>query len=288
VNGTPHQVEEDHVIVDTHTHLFAPDPVRYPLADPAAAYRPMVDGSVEVLKAQMDEAGVDRAVTISPWPYQWDMSYVLDTLPANRSWLAVAVLVHPRRPEGPATLERYVKEHGVCGLRIHGRVFSLGPYDDPVTTPIWAKAAELGIALDACAALDEYPALARRAQEFPTLPIILDHCGYISPGYDPEVPTLEPVLRLADYPNVYAKLTFFGTASKGQYPFEDVHWMGRTIIDAFGAERCMYGSNFPTAQYNPRMTYEQTVQVFSEAIALTDEERSWILGGTAAKLWRWG
>ena len=98
------------MIVDTHTHLFAPDPVRYPLADPAASYRPTVAGSVELLRASMDEAGVDRAVTISPWPYRWDMSYVLDILPAHRSWLAVAVLVHPRRPDGPATLERYVRE----------------------------------------------------------------------------------------------------------------------------------------------------------------------------------
>ena len=36
------------------------------------------------------------------------------------------------------------------------------------------------------------------------------------------------------------------------------------------------------------MSYRQTVQLFSEAIDLTDEERSWILGGTAARLWRWG
>jgi predicted TIM-barrel fold metal-dependent hydrolase len=130
--------------------------------------------------------------------------------------------------------------------------------------------------------------LARRAREFPTIPIILDHCGYISPGFDPPAPTLEPVLRLADCPNVYAKLTFFGTASPAPYPFQDVHWMGRRIVDAFGADRCMYGSNFPTAQYNPKMTYRQTVELFSQAMALSDEERAWILGRTAAKLWRWG
>lgn len=275
------------MIVDTHTHLFAPDPVRYPVADPAASYRPLTNGSVELLKSQLDQAGVDRAVTISPWPYRWDMSYVLDILPANRSWLAVAVLVDPRSPEGPRQLERYVKEHGVGGLRIHGRVMDLGPYDDPATTPLWAKAADLGITLDACAALDEYPRLAKRAEQFPSLPIILDHCGYISPNVDPKEPNLEPVLAMSRYPNVYAKLTFFGSASKQGYPFEDVHWMPRQIIDAFGPERCMYGSNFPTAQYNPKFTYQQTVELFSKALELTDEERQWLLGGTAEKLWRW-
>src|SRR5262245_63871742 len=88
------------MIVDSHTHLFAADQQRYPLFDPTAAYRPTAAGSVELLKEQMDAAGVDRAVTISPWPYRWDMSYVLDVLPANRDWLAVAVLVDPISPDG--------------------------------------------------------------------------------------------------------------------------------------------------------------------------------------------
>jgi L-fuconolactonase len=277
------------VIIDTHTHLFAPDQARYPLADPAASYRPLTEGSVELLKAQMAEAGVHRAVTISPWPYQWDMSYVLDILPTNRSWLAVAVLVDPRSPDGPDRLERYVKEHGVCGLRIHGRTMNLGPYDDPATTPLWTKAAELGITLDACAALDEYPQIAKRAAQFPDLRIILDHCGYISPNIDPKEPDLPPVLAMARNPNVYAKLTFFGSASKQEYPFADVHWMARAIIDAFGPQRCMYGSNFPIPQYNQKFgSYKRTVELFTDALGLSDEERTWTLGETAATLWRWG
>jgi len=275
------------MIIDSHTHLFAPDTARYPVADPQAAYRPLTDGSVELLRAQMDEAGVDRAVTISPWPYRWDMRYVLDILPANRSWLAVAVLIDPRSADGPRQLEGYVKEHGVCGLRIHGRVMRLGPYDDPATTPLWAKAAELGITLDACAALDEYPLVAKRAEQFPNLPTILDHCGYVSPDVDPPEPNLPPVLAMARLPNVYAKLTFFGSASRQDFPFRDVHGMARRIIDAFGPARCLYGSNFPTAQYNPKFTYRQTVELFADALDLTADERKWILGETAAKLWRW-
>src|SRR5262249_14708996 len=88
-------------IVDAHTHLFAPDQERSPLADPGASYRPETDGSVELLRRQMDAAGVDRALTISPWPYRWDMRYALDALADHRSWLAVAVLIDPRSPDGP-------------------------------------------------------------------------------------------------------------------------------------------------------------------------------------------
>jgi predicted TIM-barrel fold metal-dependent hydrolase len=94
-------------------------------------------------------------------------------------------------------------------------------------------------------------------------------------------------LDLARYPNAYAKLTFLPVASREAFPFRDVHWMVRQVLDAFGAERCLYGSNFPQAQYSPQTSYAQTVELFAEAIELSDEECAWILGGTAAQLWRW-
>lgn len=275
------------MVIDAHTHIFSADLARYPLADPQSSYRPITDGSVELLRAQMDAAGVDRAVTISPWFCGWDIRYTLDVLAQHRSWLAVVALVDPFSPAGPAQLARYVQEYGVCGLRIQGQISKLGAFDDPASTPLWAKAAELGLPVDVNATHAEYAQVEKRIVEFPTIPFILDHCGYISADLAPPTHTVEPVLHLARYPNVYAKLTFLGLASQQPYPFADVHWMARQIIDAFGAERCLNGSNFPTIQYNAKMSYAQTVQLFAEAMALSAEERRWVLGGTAATLWRW-
>jgi L-fuconolactonase len=273
------------MIIDAHTHLFGPDEQRYPPAP--NTYRPTTAGSVELLKTQMDEAGVDRAVTISPWVYGWDPSYTLDALAANRAWLAAAVLVDPSSPDGPAKLEHYVRDCGVSGLRIQGRISKLGPFDDPATTPLWTKAADLDLSVDINATHAEYPQLEKRVQQFPHTRFLLDHCGYISGDLSPETPTVAPVLRMARYPNVYAKLTFFGIASREGYPFQDVHWMARQIIDAFGAERCLFGTNFPKAQYDPGHSYKQTVELWQQHVDLSEAECAWILGGTAEKLWRW-
>ena len=275
------------MIIDAHTHIFSSDRNKYPLAAPQSTYRPITDGSVELLRDQMVEAGVDRAVTISPWFHGWDIRYTLDALQAHRSWLAVVALVDQTSADGPQQLARYVHEHGVCGLRIQGQISGLGRFDDPAATPIWEKAADLGLPIDINATHAEYAQVESRIRQFPQIPVILDHCGYISADLSPHTPTVEPVLRLAQYPNVYAKLTFLGLPSQAAYPFADVHWMARAIVDAFGAERCLYGSNFPTVQYNPLMSYRQTMQLFAEEIALTEAERAWILGGTAAKLWQW-
>ena len=85
----------------------------------------------------------------------------------------------------------------------------------------------------------------RRAREFPDLRIVLDHCGYVSLNLYPPEPTADAVVRLADLPNVYTKLSFLGAASAGGFPCADVHCIARRIVDA---ERCVFGTNSPTAQ----------------------------------------
>ena len=116
---------------------------------------------------------------------------------------------------------------------------------------------------------------------------VLDHCGYVSGSLEPSENTTAPVRALALYKNVYIKLTFLPLASRQAYPFADVHWIVRELVDAFGPDRCLFGSNFSTVQYSPQTEYEQTVALFADAVDLSLEERAWILGGTAQTLWRW-
>jgi L-fuconolactonase len=275
------------MIIDAHTHIFSLDFEGYPLADPEGSYRPTTDGSAELLKRQMDEAGVDRALTITPGFYGWDNRYSFDALEGNGDWLAVGLLVDPASVDGPQILEELV-ERGACGLRIQRHLFFHGDLDDPAITPLWAKAAQLGLTVDVNATHEEYGAVESRLREFPDTRFILDHCGYVSPSLAPKENTVAPVVALARYPNAYAKLTFLPVASREGFPFADVHGMVRQVVDAFGPERCLFGCNFPTAQYCPDISYTQAVELFAEVIDLSPGERECILGGTAAELWRWG
>ena len=274
------------MIIDAHSHPVTMDCERYPLADPDASYRPATDGSMSLLKKQMDAAGVDKAFTISAGFYGWDNSYAMDELQGREDWLAVGVLVDPASAAGPDDLERLVAA-GAGGLRIQRHLFYHQALDDPVSTPLWSKAGELGLTVDINASQTEYGAVENRVRESPQTKFVLDHCGYVADTLSPDVNTVGPVLDLARYKNAYAKLTFLPSASDEEYPFRDVHWMVRELVDAFGPERCLFGSNFPQLMYSPQTSYAQTVGLFAEAIELSAEERAWIMGGTAEKLWRW-
>lgn len=275
------------MIIDAHTHIGSTDVARYPLANPASTYRPTAECSAEVLRARMQEAGIDRAFTITPGYYGWDNRYPLDALEGNEDWLAVGVLIDPLSPQSARELADGVGR-GACGLRIQQHLFYHDGLDNPAITPLWAAAAELGLPIDVNATHEEYPQVERRLREFPQTTMILDHCGYVSGGkLRPQQNTVAPALELARYPNAYAKLSFIGLASEEEFPFCDVHWMVREVVDAFGPERCMWGSNFPVPLRQPRMTCAQTVALFAEAMPLSHEERAWILGGTAQRLWKW-
>ena len=274
------------MIIDTHTHIMTLDTEGYPLADPNASYRPTTDGAADLLEAEMDGAEVNRAFTISAGFYGWDNSYAMHQSQGRESWLGVGGLVDPASAEGPVELQDLVAA-GACGIRIQRHLFYHRDLDDPISTPLWAKAGQLGLTVDVNASQSEYGAVENRLKEFPETKFILDHCGYVADTLSPETNTVAPVVELARYKNAYAKLTFLESASREAFPFRDVHWMAREVIDAFGQDRCMFGSNFPQKMYSPKMSYAQTVELFAEAIELSDEERAWILGGTAVRLWRW-
>ncbi len=274
------------LIIDAHTHIFTTDTGLYPLADPTAGYRPDTDGSAALLRRRMDAAGVDRALTITAGFYGWDNRYSLDQLEGNEDWLAVGVLIDPASDAAPAELERAVRQ-GACGLRIQRHLFYHASLDDPISTPLWAKAADLDLTVDINAIHEEYGSVENRVRQFPDTRFILDHCGYVSGTLRPAGNNVAPVLAMARYSNVYVKLTFLPLASQASYPFNDVHWMVRELVDAFGPERCLFGTNFPSEQYSPAAGMGQILSLFTDEINLSDEERSWILGGTAARLWRW-
>ncbi len=60
--------------------------------------------------------------------------------------------------------------------------------------------------------------------------------------------------------------------------------MGK-VFDAFGFDRCMWGTDWTRAV--ELLNYEQGVQAFRVADALSDSERSTLMGGSLTKIYNW-
>ncbi|MDQ3702934.1 MAG: amidohydrolase, partial [Chloroflexota bacterium] len=94
------------------------------------------------------------------------------------------------------------------------------------------------------------------------------------------------MLEIAGFPNAYAKLSFLPTGSAQEYPFRDMHDACRRFVDAFGPDRCLWGSDYPTELWCPRTTYRGHLDLFRQELGLSAAEQAAILGGTAQRLYR--
>ena len=127
----------------------------------------------------------------------------------------------------------------------------------------------------------DFAAIARTANQFPALRIAIDHVGRPSLM---EGRTPEQLAALARYPNVFVKLSGLITDAPTQWKAEQFAPWARAAIGAFGAERVMFGSDWPS--YLPAGTWKEALAAFTQAIGpQTLETREHLLGSTARKFY---
>jgi predicted TIM-barrel fold metal-dependent hydrolase len=119
------------------------------------------------------------------------------------------------------------------------------------------------------------------AGKFSGVNIILDHLGRPDVLDGPPYAAAQSLFDMADLPNLYLKLTprIFGDVTKGQASAETFF---PRVVQAFGAQRLAWGSNFPTS---PGTLAEILATAQAGLACLGEEDRGWIFGRTAQRLY---
>jgi predicted TIM-barrel fold metal-dependent hydrolase len=269
-------------IVDTHAHIYAPDERRYPPI-PEPRRPPDGTGSLDRLREVSRANGVTAVCAIQTSTfYRFDNRYILDSAGAEPGWLAGVCTLDPDDPGSPAMLERAVRDHGIRGMR--SIPAADGRLDHPGVRALWAAATDLGIVINLLIDPDLAGQAERLLGRFPSLRVVLDHGLNLRVGRGLE-PTLGILRRLSAREHTYAKLSFVPTGSATGYPCADMLDPCLRVIDAFGPDRCVWGSDFPVELWAPRITYAEHLRIFTEDLPLEPAARAAILGGTALRLW---
>ena len=272
------------LIIDCHAHITSPDEQRYPLKE-----NPLLiadgRGSIDDLREVSLANGVTavRAIhTVSS--YDYDNRYLCDAARANPDWVSGVCTLDPDDPRSPDLLTLFVKQYGVKTLRsTPGNQRTT--FDHDGVRKLWKACADVGATVDIFLMQPAHVESAEKLlREFPSLIVGFDHCMDLKPGplYDQ---VLSEVLRLSKYENLYPKVDFISTGTENGFPGSDLHAAALNIIDTYGPERCVWGSNFPNCVWTPKLTYAQHLRIFTEALPLSDEARAQVLGETARRLW---
>jgi L-fuconolactonase len=270
------------LIIDTHAHIYSPDEKRYPPIDKPLR-PPGGKGSLEDLRQESQASGVKAVCAIQTSTfYRFDNRYICDSSRANPDWVAGVCTLDPDDPHSPGLLERFVREDGIRGMRsIPARD---GRLDHPGVRALWQTALNQGIVINLLINRDKANEAEKLLKEFPALRVVLDHCLNLKTGKGLE-PTLADVLKLSRHKKLHAKLTFLPTGSATGYPCADMHEACLKIIEVFGPERCVWGSDFPCELWTPRVSYAEHLRIFTHDLKLKDSAKAAILGETARGLW---
>ncbi|MFP6594729.1 MAG: amidohydrolase family protein, partial [Dehalococcoidia bacterium] len=270
------------MIIDTHAHIYSPDKTTYPTIEGPYSPPPGT-GDPDHLRAEMLKAGVDRACLIQTSTfYRWDNRFTRDTSAGATDWAAGVCTLDPDNVHSAEIMYSLVDRANIKGMR--SVPAADGSLDHPGVRALWAQAQELGIVINVLVPLNVADQLARMLDDYPDLNVVLDHCLSLTRGPQFES-TVAAVVELARRPNLHAKLTFLGTGSAERYPFSDMHEALRMFVDAYGPDRCVWGSDFPTELWCPRVNYNDHLTLFQEDLGLSAGEQEAILGGTAERLW---
>ncbi len=249
------------MIIDTHCHAGL------------LKYEP-----VESLLYHMDYNGVDRAVLIQ-YAGNSDNTYLIDCLQRYAPRLAGAMIVDPA-DDGSAV--RRWAEAGIGGIRLP--VDARSTSSDPLA--IWRAADACGLVVSAPCRPELLvgEAFAEVLAEFPDLSIVIEHLGGVGAEAQPPYEVFCQALELAKHPNLTMKLPGFGEICRVPMPFDPIPPLPQMALDAFGAERLMWGSDYPPA--SSREGYTNALQVPREYFSdLSAAHQSAIFGDTAARVW---
>ena len=273
------------LIIDTHAHLFSPDETAYPPKENPSR-PPSGTGTLERFTEEVErnEVRAATAVQVSGF-YGFDNRYVQAVAIKNPHWIAAICTLDPLDDSAPAVLRRSARNGSMRGLR--SVPAPGGRLDHPGVRALWRAASEEGVPINVLAGYEVEDQLDRLLDAFRGVPVALDHCLRLQAG-ERAGRTLAALARLSRHRHLYAKVSFIANGEQGcrdGFPCAAMHRAVLRVVDLFGAERCAWGSHFPTEKYAQPLTYGQHLEIFLNRLDLSASARRQILGETARRLW---
>lgn len=273
-------------IIDSQVHAYEANTAKRPWHN-VPNWPPHVTGDEMV--AAMDKVGVDGAIFISAFSlYQYDASYAVEVQRKHPGRMAIVKPVDPDDPKVGDVIAEWKKTPGAVGVRIFLRDENPRPPTDPGFDRILKAAVQHDLPVNflCWGKLDDGMKLIDR---HPNTRFIIDHLGLLQPRVPPAPAQpwadLPKVLELAKRPNAVIKVSGACTLSKQPYPFPDIWDPLARVFDAWGFERCLWGTDWTRAF--AVVNYEQAVRPFVETKRLSDSERAMLMGGATAKAYGW-
>eukprot|EP00929_Paragymnodinium_shiwhaense_P110430 TRINITY_DN77443_c0_g1_i1.p1 TRINITY_DN77443_c0_g1~~TRINITY_DN77443_c0_g1_i1.p1 ORF type:complete len:358 (-),score=98.85 TRINITY_DN77443_c0_g1_i1:10-1062(-) len=285
-------------LIDSHIHLWTPDVDKYKRADGAPPIPAHLEakGTAEEMHKAMTATGVTGTLVVQPVNYGQDYSYILDAKERFPGFFKGMFVADPAASD-PVGAMKALKQSDPdywVGVRFNPYKWPDAKMDDTTGMALFEAAGELRLPvgfmpfkglnqhIDAIEALMKYS---------PKTQVVIDHWGFIvqpATGMGERALVEESWTQLKrlgrEYPQVHVKTSAPFRNSLEKPPFEDLNKRLEELIEVFGSERVMFGSDAP--YFFDFADYSGTLVLTQWPIweKLSEEQKADILYGTAEKL----
>jgi len=121
-------------------------------------------------------------------------------------------------------------------------------------------------------------------ERFPHVQVVHDHVAHVAVDDGPPFAQAAPLFEFARYPNLTIKFStnvLMYCRDAGHDPGDFLE----RLVDAYGANRVMWSSNYP-ALHEPEWPLTGMTEFARQAVSrFSEDDQRWMLGGTAARIW---
>jgi predicted TIM-barrel fold metal-dependent hydrolase len=272
------------LIVDAQVHLWLANTPDRPWANGATRAQLPEPFTIERLVPLMTDAGVDRAILVPPTLEGERIDYVQEAVKRYPDRFRVMGRIAIDKPERAQTVATWRNQPGILGVRVN---YGFEWLANGMANWFWDAAERANVPV-MFLTNGQNALMGKVAERHPGLTLICDHMG-ISTAFMRDGTIANEVgivASLAKYPNVSVKLSSIPLFSNQPYPWRDVIPHMHRLFDAYGPQRCHWGTDM-TNSFG-KATLRQRITQFTEELPfLTESDKDWIMGRSLLARLRW-
>ena len=265
-------------VADCHFHIV--DPQRFPFSE-EAGYRPKPDetGTLSDFLVCMESHGVDCGLAVQPSGYGYSNAALLDSIGQADGRLKGIAVVQSNIADSEM---QELKDAGIVGVR-----FNLVDFD-----PTGLAAKGVRKLLERIREIDWFVEVQCNAGDFIKIEsglrrtgvrVLIDHMGRPDPRAGVNQVGFSAIVAMADTGRAAVKLSGAFRESYQAYPYRDLDPFVEVILEAFTPDNCIWGSDWPFLNINPKIEYRQTLNCLERWLPDEDQRRK-VMWDTPARL----
>lgn len=271
--------------IDAHQHFWRYSPQEYGWIDSRMAVLKK-DFLPANLAPLLDAAGIEGTVAVQARQTLAETGWLLELAGQSSLIKGVVGWVELRSPNLAEQLQKFSRRPKFKGVR---HVVQDEPDDRFMLGSDFVRGigllAEFDLTYDILIYPKHLPVACRLVDKFPRQPFVLDHIAKPLIKNNILTPWEADIRRLAEFPNVYCKVSGMVTEANWQqwqpadfWPYLDV------VFEAFGPQRLMFGSDWPVCALAG--SYAQVVSLLADYTRrLSAAEQAAVWGQTAQRFY---